>query len=98
MLADVIRSHHPNPDEAALVNERRQRMRQAVDQLPEILRSALQLVHFQGLKYREAAKTLNIPEGTVKSRVHQAMRNLDQLLRRRNVVQVSSEKGSASRK
>jgi len=38
------------------------------------------LVYFQGLKYREAAEVLDIPLGTVKSRVHAAIQRLNESL------------------
>ena len=45
---------------------------QAVGHLPESLKEVLTLVYYQGLKYREAAEVLEIPVGTVKSRVSRA--------------------------
>ena len=36
----------------------------------------MQLVYYQGLKYREAADILDIPVGTVKSRLHAAIAKL----------------------
>ena len=36
----------------------------------------VQLVYYQGMKYREAAEVLNIPVGTVKSRMHSAISRL----------------------
>jgi RNA polymerase sigma-70 factor (ECF subfamily) len=45
--------------------------------LPESLKEVLTLVYYQGLKYREAAKVLEIPVGTVKSRLHAAIRKLE---------------------
>jgi RNA polymerase sigma-70 factor (ECF subfamily) len=50
--------------------------RRTVEQLPEALRSAVLLVYLQGLTYAEAASALGIPIGTVKSRVHRALRRL----------------------
>jgi len=38
----------------------------------------LNLVYYQGLKYREAADTLGIPVGTVKSRLHSAILKLNE--------------------
>ena len=53
-----------------------------MDQLPDSLRQVLLLVYYQGLKYREAAQVLSIPVGTVKSRLHAAIRKLEQSLNR----------------
>jgi RNA polymerase sigma-70 factor (ECF subfamily) len=46
--------------------------------LPEQLRSAVRLVYFRGMKYREAADELSVPVGTVKSRLHAAVKRLGQ--------------------
>jgi len=56
------------------------RLRAAVDRLPEPQRAALALVYFQGVKYREAATILHVPVGTVKSRLHAAVAKLGSLL------------------
>ena len=37
------------------------------------LKGAVNLVYYQGLKYREAAEALKVPVGTVKSRLHTAI-------------------------
>jgi RNA polymerase sigma-70 factor (ECF subfamily) len=58
--------------------ERQAWIRQAVDNLPDQLRSALALVYYQGMKYREAADVLGIPVGTVKSRLHAAILKLNE--------------------
>jgi len=36
------------------------------------------LVYYQGMKYREAAEVLSIPVGTVKSRLHSAVLKLNE--------------------
>ncbi len=48
--------------------------------LPPDLREAFLLVKAEGLKYREAAQVLDIPQGTVQWRVHEAARRLRTLL------------------
>lgn len=48
----------------------------AVRALPERLRSVVILTVYQGLDYREAAEALGIPLGTVKSRMHFALKAL----------------------
>jgi RNA polymerase sigma-70 factor (ECF subfamily) len=50
--------------------------RRAVEELPAELRAAVMLVFLQGESYAEAAEVLGIPVGTVKSRVHRALRRL----------------------
>ncbi len=44
--------------------------------LPDDLRATVVLVVCQGLKYREAAEVLGVPEGTVKSRVHDGLNRM----------------------
>lgn len=51
-------------------------VREAVAALPEKLRMVVVLSIYQGLKYEEIARVLGIPTGTVKSRMHLAMRHL----------------------
>ena len=63
-------------------DELRQQMRAALDQVGEPGRSALDLVYLQGMPYRDAAEALNVPIGTVKSRVHGAVRKLSDIWRR----------------
>jgi len=51
-------------------------IREAVVDLPDNQRAVVDLVHLQGLKYREAADMLDVPIGTVKSRLYAAVTNL----------------------
>ena len=55
-------------------------VRSALAALPPDLRAAFALVHVEGLSIAEAAETLSLPEGTVKSRVHAAKARLRLLL------------------
>lgn len=68
------------PADAALEAERLRRVRQAVEELPERQRAVFELFHFEGLKYAEIAAVLEIPEGTVKSRMSEALRRLRRTL------------------
>jgi RNA polymerase sigma-70 factor (ECF subfamily) len=77
-LMDTLESRGPGPMDAAEGQERRQRVRASVDQLPEFLRQVLVLAYYQGLKYREIAEILGIPVGTVKSRLHAALVKLQE--------------------
>lgn len=48
------------------------RVRAAMAELPEAQRAVLALVAIEGLSYREAAETLEVPVGTVMSRLSRA--------------------------
>lgn len=68
------------PDDAATRSEERARLRQALAALPEHHRAIIMLSDLEGLSYREIAEVLDIPMGTVMSRLHNARRRLRQLL------------------
>jgi RNA polymerase sigma-70 factor (ECF subfamily) len=78
-LMDLLESRGPSPVEAAEGQERRERIRASVDKLPDFLREVLVLAYYQGLKYREIAEILDIPVGTVKSRLHAALVKLQEV-------------------
>lgn len=58
----------------------------ALDALSPAHRDALVLVFYEGNSIAEAAALLGVPEGTVKSRCHYAMRALRVLLQERGLV------------
>ena len=60
--------------------ERKMILKKAVSQLPLDFRAAVVLVDLQGLPYQEASEVLNIPEGTLKSRVSRARKALYKIL------------------
>ena len=53
----------------------------ALDQLPKVFRDAVMLVDVQELSYKEAARRLRVPVGTVMSRLHRGRRPLAVSLR-----------------
>jgi RNA polymerase sigma-70 factor (ECF subfamily) len=77
-LVDVLSGREDEPASGLELGERSEWVRQAVAALPEQLRSAVRLVYFRGMKYREAADELDVPVGTVKSRLHSAVKRLGQ--------------------
>ncbi len=77
-LMDLLESREPTPDVRAESGQQREWVRGAVEDLPDTLRAAVHLVYYQGLKYREAADILEIPVGTVKSRLHAAILKLNE--------------------
>lgn len=57
----------------------RRAVEDALDRLPQILRTTF-LLHQQGLQYRDVAEVLGCPVGTVRSRLHEARRQLRRML------------------
>ena len=77
-LVDLLVGSEPAPDVIVDGEEGKRWLSQTLAQLPEHLRTVVNLVYFQGLKYREAAEVLSIPVGTVKSRLHTAILKLNE--------------------
>jgi RNA polymerase sigma-70 factor (ECF subfamily) len=77
-MIDLVMSREPDANLNLEGEERRAWVREAVNRLPDPLKRALVLIYYQGLKYREAAEILDIPVGTVKSRLHTAIFKLNE--------------------
>ena len=72
----------PSPEAQAETNEFLDAIQVCLQKLPERYRLALLLVDVEGLSYEEAASALEIPKGTVKSRLARARNALRLSLRR----------------
>lgn len=68
------------PETMAHLDEREQRLRQALDQLPREAREVILLDVFAGIDRAELASMLEIPLGTLASRKHSATTRLQKLL------------------
>jgi RNA polymerase sigma-70 factor, ECF subfamily len=79
-LVDLLGGKESSPADHFATDQQNEEVRRCVDDLPETLRRVVMLVYYQGLKYREAADVLCIPVGTVKSRLHAAIRKLNESL------------------
>jgi RNA polymerase sigma-70 factor, ECF subfamily len=69
-----------SPDAASVAREEGELVRQALLQLPEGYRTVLVLRHYEALKLREIAEVLDLPEGTVNSRMAEALARMTRLL------------------
>jgi RNA polymerase sigma-70 factor, ECF subfamily len=69
-----------SPDEHTAAREEAEVIRHALSQLPDIYRAVVVLRHYNGLKLREVAEVLGVPEGTVNSRMAEALSQLSRLL------------------
>lgn len=63
--------------------ETREAVRALIEEMPEHLRMILMLGYFQQLPYAEIAEILDIPVGTVKSRLHAAVTHFARLWKAR---------------
>ena len=80
ILPDDIEEMHlsderPSPESLASQNERTAMVQRAILSLPDASRAVLVLREYEGLSYQEISSTLDIPVGTVMSRLNYA-RNL----------------------
>jgi RNA polymerase sigma-70 factor (ECF subfamily) len=66
----------PAADAELEATETIREVRRMVAALPDRLREAVELAYYRGLTYRQVATELGIPEGTAKSRMRTALRQL----------------------
>ena len=78
---NMIASTETRPERAVEQAELSRQVQQAVLMLPEASRAVLVLREFEGFSYQEIATALDIPLGTVMSRLNYARNKLRQMLR-----------------
>lgn len=71
-----FKSMDPSPQEIASENELSGVLKECIQGLPFLQREALVLREFDNLDYKEIAKILNKPLGTIKILIHRARQNL----------------------
>ena len=80
----------PGPESVVEHLETIARIRRAVSTLPLDQRRVLALVSLEGFSYSEVADILEIPAGTVMSRLHRARKQLIELLETNNASQIQA--------
>jgi len=73
-------SPEPGPEDAAINAQTRERIEAALDELTETQREVFLLYQYTRLSYDEIAEVLDVPVGTVKSRMNTALTRLRELL------------------
>ena len=73
-------SDEPGPEEQTVRELDRDAVRRAIARLPEDFRIAVTLVDINGLTCAEAATVMDVPRGTILSRLHRARRRLEAML------------------
>ena len=69
-----------NPEKSVLQRELGEKIQEALEQIPEKHRAILLLRELDGLSYEELAQVLEIPKGTVMSRLFHARAKVQKLL------------------
>ncbi|MBV8742070.1 MAG: sigma-70 family RNA polymerase sigma factor, partial [Sinobacteraceae bacterium] len=69
------------PEALVLTDEIRTTVKEAIDALPEDLKTAIVLRELDGLSYEEIAAAMDCPVGTVRSRIFRAREAIDRRLR-----------------
>ncbi len=64
------------PSHVVQTSERRHAVRAAIEELDEAQRETLRLAYFEGLTHREISERLNLPLGTVKTRIRHGLKKL----------------------
>jgi len=79
-LRDRLPSSAASPVEILAQRETEAALKRAIDLLPEEQKAVVVLSEMQGLKYQDISAILDIPVGTVKSRMHTAMERLKDMM------------------
>lgn len=97
-LMHKLASQAPQPESQAIARETEGRVREALQQLNEPTQQLIQLAFYQGMKYSDISETLQIPVGTVKSRVFTAIRKLNAIWMRMNEQDAPPKSASSTGK
>ncbi len=79
LLADALGAS-PKPDEALATKRERQMVQDAISRLDPDQRLLVALRDIEGLSYDEIVEITELPEGTVKSRLHRAREKLAEMI------------------
>jgi RNA polymerase sigma-70 factor (ECF subfamily) len=86
MLEEAGAAASIRPDQAVAGREASEILNATLQRLSPELREAVILRDLQEMEYREIAKVLEIPEGTVKSRINRGRAELGRLLRKQKLA------------
>ena len=64
----------------------REKVRNALEELPEGQKIVIIMKEYSGMKFTEISKILGVPESTVKSRMYKGLLNLKKILKRRGIT------------
>ncbi len=71
----------PNPLENSILADHTKLVREALGQIPHEQREVIEIAYYQGMSQSEIAEQMQLPLGTVKSRMRQGMMKIRDLLK-----------------
>lgn len=77
---EVVERTNPSTEETAAVREEQRVVRHALELIPGVQRQALELAYYGGYSQSQIAARLDVPLGTVKTRIFHGLRRLRALL------------------
>jgi RNA polymerase sigma-70 factor (ECF subfamily) len=75
----------PNPEEELFHQEWTKQLHLALDQLPEVYRSAIAMCDLEQMSYGEIAEIQNTTVGTVRSRIHRGRKLLRDMIQKKGI-------------
>jgi len=91
---DRIQDEGARTDESLKTEEREELVRRLLASLPEEERIVILLKEYQELTFREIAEVLEVPEGTVKSRLYHGLKSMRESLERTGITGASGFGGN----
>ena len=79
-FSDLLEADNLPSDDGLQLEEKRRLLRRIIDEMPPKLWEVLSLAYYHQFPYKEIGEILGIPLGTVKSRLHAAVRAARALL------------------
>ena len=74
------------PQKISQRNQKVQTVRDAIDELDPIYKEVITLFVLQKLPYSEISEILDVPSGTLRSRVHHGLKKLREIMERRGIT------------
>lgn len=80
-----IADRGPGPDDEIIHEEFSRELRLALDELPEVYRSAIVMCDLESMSYSEIAELQDTTIGTVRSRIHRGRKLLREIIQKKGV-------------
>jgi RNA polymerase sigma factor (sigma-70 family) len=90
---DIIQSSGRNAEEQMVYNEKVNFVKKMIDGLPEIYREVVILRHYAGLSFKEISATLNVNMNTCLCRMHNAIKEMKEVVSGQKAGVVQKKKG-----